>query len=331
MKRQRGSVGAAVADRAPPTRSGSAVPQSGIPAIFTSAAESAAIAADKGNAGRRRTSEKPGGQRIDLTTWLFGGLVVGALLWGWSQRDEYRWSAESGIGYAFGIIGGSLMLLLLLYPVRKHWKAMRRLLPIRHWFRMHMLFGVVGPVLVLFHANFQLGSLNSRVALFSMLLVAGSGLVGRYVYRQIHRGLYGERIRFDELHTDYARSKARFVGNSLVDAAMASRLESIEQKLDSPHPTLWNSLRTARQIRGLDRRVRRRLHAALEKGTVAADQAAELRQAFAHWSVGLGSLSRMARNALFACMFSLWHVLHLPIFVMMLIAALAHVVVVHQY
>src|SRR6476469_8437857 len=33
-----------------------------------------------------------------------------------------RWlSPEHGIGYALGIIGGSAMLLLLIYPARKHW------------------------------------------------------------------------------------------------------------------------------------------------------------------------------------------------------------------
>jgi hypothetical protein len=53
------------------------------------------------------------------------------------------------------------------------------------WFRLHMTLGLIGPTLILFHANFRLGSLNSNVAMFAMLLVAASGIVGRYLYRKI--------------------------------------------------------------------------------------------------------------------------------------------------
>jgi hypothetical protein len=36
--------------------------------------------------------------------------------------------------------------------------------------------------------------LNSNVALFSMILVAGSGVIGRYIYTHIHTGLSGARL-----------------------------------------------------------------------------------------------------------------------------------------
>jgi hypothetical protein len=56
-----------------------------------------------------------------------------------------------------------------------------------------MMAGIAGPLLVLFHSTFHVGSFNAAVALASMLLVVASGLVGRYLYRKIHRGLYGSR------------------------------------------------------------------------------------------------------------------------------------------
>ena len=97
---------------------------------------------------------------------------------GWQRRLEWPLTAESGAGYLLGIIGATMMLLLLLYPLRKHNRHLRKMGPVKYWFRLHMLFGVMGPVLILFHSGFQLGSLNSSIALFSPLLVAGSGLSG---------------------------------------------------------------------------------------------------------------------------------------------------------
>lgn len=79
---------------------------------------------------------------------------------------------------------------------------------IKHWFKIHMLFGVLGPVAILFHANFSLGSTNSNVAFFSMVIVALSGLVGRYFYTKIHHGLYGRKASLKELRTSLKESKS---------------------------------------------------------------------------------------------------------------------------
>ena len=46
---------------------------------------------------------------------------------------------------------------------------------------------------------------------------------------------------------------------------------------------------------------------------------------------GLTRLKKMANYALFARVFSLWHMFHLPIFFMMLITAIVHIFSVHMY
>ena len=78
----------------------------------------------------------------------------------------------------FSALSASLMLFLLLYPAGKKWKFMQRIGLTRHWFRIHIVLGLVGPLLVLYHCNFKLGSTNSTVALTSMLVVAVSGIIG---------------------------------------------------------------------------------------------------------------------------------------------------------
>jgi hypothetical protein len=271
-------------------------------------------------------------QRLaSLPGMLFSVAVVALLVLGWWERDEYWFSAEEGWGYAFGIIGVSMMALLLLYPARKHWKPMRNFLPIRYWFQLHMLLGIAGPVFILFHSNFQLGSLNSNMALFSMLTVAASGIIGRYVYRQIHRGLYGAQIEFKDLRVEYEASRQRFIGNELVDEKTARRLQKIELTLIDRSLSLRGSLWARHAVRRLRTAVARRLSGALHSGSLGAEQIQALKASYAGWRLGTDRLERMARYAVFARLFSLWHVLHLPIFFLMLIAAVIHIVVVHMY
>lgn len=80
------------------------------------------------------------------------------------------------------------MLLLILYPLRKRFRILHGLGRVTSWFRIHMVLGILGPTLIILHSNFKIGSLNSRLALFTMLVVVASGIVGRYLYSQVHKG-----------------------------------------------------------------------------------------------------------------------------------------------
>ena len=127
------------------------------------------------------------------TSGFYGylALIVFTIV-GWLLRDLHWINAEEGIGYWLGIIGGSVMLFLLLYPLRKRVRFLHMFGSTRQWFRLHMILGLVGPLMILYHCNFQLGSFNSKVALYCMLLVAGSGIIGKHFYAKIHNGLYGK-------------------------------------------------------------------------------------------------------------------------------------------
>ena len=106
-----------------------------------------------------------GGERFLRRAALFGyAAAAAAVLFGWwITRTTALVDTEQGLGYWLGIAGASLMATLLLYPLRKRWRPMQMLGATRHWFRMHMIFGVLGPVLILYHCNFSLGSLNDTV------------------------------------------------------------------------------------------------------------------------------------------------------------------------
>lgn len=257
----------------------------------------------------------------NVSTTLFTLFTTAVLVAGWWQKDEFWYTPERGWGYAFGIIGCSMMVLLLLYPARKYWKPMRHFFKVHHWFRLHMVFGVWGPGFILLHSNFSLGSRNSTIALFSMLLVAGSGLFGRYIYQKLHRGLYGKQIEFSELNADYQQSKAHFKHSPFFNEDTRQILAQIETDLTQGLVPLSTCIRAKRKIRKLKRTSKK----ALRQPLFAA------RSEAADWFKGLAKLNNIARHAFYTRLFSLWHFLHMPIFIMMLLTATVHIFVVHIY
>lgn len=264
-------------------------------------------------------------------TALFSLFILCVLIFFWNERDEYWFSAEEGIGYSFGIIGSTLMVLLLLYPARKYWKPMRHAFKVQHWFRLHMIFGVLGPVFILLHSNFNLGSLNSNIALYSMLTVAISGLVGRYVYQKLHRGLYGEQISFSDLDDDYQLAKSQFTSLTFFTDDMEQLLSQIENSLTKRSVSIGRSVWARRKIKAIKYKSKKSIKGIFLNDGEAKSNQNEIAKSITCWNDGISSLEKMASYALYARLFSLWHVFHLPLFLMMIITAIVHIFVVHMY
>lgn len=260
---------------------------------------------------------------------LLAYLLVAFLIYaGWRQRLEWPLTAESGLGYALGITGGILMLLLMLYPLRKHSRFMRHMGSVKFWFRGHMLFGVLGPVCILFHSGFQLGSLNSNAALFCMLIVASSGLVGRYFYTRIHHGLYGQKASLEELqqHADLLKQS---LSEKLQHAPwVLQRIEAFENHVSAARPgllgSLWTLLSLGLRTWGLYLLFRIRNTATGAGG--AHDTALAV-----HIGARLTSIRKVAEFHFYERLFAIWHVLHFPLFLMLILTGVVHVIAVHMY
>jgi hypothetical protein len=266
--------------------------------------------------------------------------VVVALYLGWSLPTQRYITPERGIGYALGIIGGSFMLLLFLYSARKHFRWLGFLGAVAQWFRIHMVLGILGPLCILYHSNFSLGAANSNVALFSMLTVAGSGLIGRYIYARIHFGLYGRKVDLGELRQG-AEGLRALSGTVSFLPELVARLEVCEKKLlaTGPHvPVLglakpvfvaFNALRFRFRLR---RYVRKALRAAARTSPTIAEQRHRLRRAAAAYiDRRITATRRVAEFQGYERLFSVWHALHLPLIFMLLVAAAVHIVAVHVY
>src|SRR4030065_2601608 len=69
-------------------------------------------------------------------------VLSSALIWLAARGGFY--TPGDDFGYYLGLVGALMMLVLLLYPLRKHIGFLQKMGEIRHWFRLHMFFGIAG-------------------------------------------------------------------------------------------------------------------------------------------------------------------------------------------
>jgi hypothetical protein len=272
---------------------------------------------------------KPGRTRaqrrlLHALTWLALILLV---IYG-ARTDAY--AVDSDFAYWLGVGGGSAMLTLLLYPLRKRLRGRFALGGVRYWFAGHMVLGIAGPTLILLHCKLSLGSLNAAVAFWSMLVVAGSGVVGRFLYAQLHAGLYGRQRSAGELR-DEAAAALRLAApmldsNSRAHAALAAFAnyagDTGRRGLAAP----WQQL-----LLPLKARSTWKACIADVLATHGRVDPAHLHQLSTRLQQYLDAAAAAARFGAVERLFSLWHVAHLPLVVILVLTAGFHVLAVHMY
>lgn len=267
---------------------------------------------------------------------LAAGLLAAAV----GVARSGRFTAGSTLGYWLGVSGGVAMLLLFLYPLRKRVRALRDFGNTRAFFALHMVLGILGPLLVVVHSTLAFGSLNATVAFSSMAAVALSGIVGRFLYARIHHGLYGRRATLAELRaqagldSEAVRSKLAYVPAVEARLDEFARLASATGRDGLNHPLRFMALgwhaKVARRRCTAEALDALRLRAAKERWP-AEKLARRVRSRSALIAAHLRAVQRVAQFGVFERLFSWWHVLHVPLVYMMVLSAIAHVIAVHMY
>lgn len=282
------------------------------------------------------SSEPPVKFKLSLNKiigWGFTLLFILLFLMGWWKSEETVLEAETGLGYWLGIIGGSLMLALLIYPVRKRYAFMKRILSVRFWFQLHMVFGLLGPLAILYHSSFGLGSTNSTIALLCMLLVAGSGLIGKYLYVRIHHGLYGSKLLITEFKKDADNRRQRLLNMLPEELKFDEKLDTLEKLALSPAQGMLHAYRLKRTLNKEIRKTRNILRKTLKveikthKRMNKQNARTIVRIVEQFFSV----LTKTSQFKIHERLFALWHVAHIPFFIMLIVSGIVHVVVVHMY
>jgi len=236
-------------------------------------------------------------------------------------RHPLYWQLKPGgsWGLAFGIAGAAMMIVMLLYSVRKRFALLRRLGPVSDWLDFHILLGLCGPLFILLHSSFKVQGLVA-LSFWSMVAVATSGIAGRYLYRQIPHSNAGDELSLAEvekLDQELARQLMDEVGldtdairqlDAVAEIGTGAKQSLFGMVLRFPYDTLalrFRLRRFRRDFPAVDRRLRRRFE-------LLATHKVRLHRRILLW--------QRVRE-----LFHYWHVFHKPFAVVMYLFMVVHI------
>lgn len=225
------------------------------------------------------------------------------------------------LGLAAGVLGTGLMMIMHLYTARKALIGVRWLGPIDQWLRFHIVCGILGPAFILLHGGFKLPEGMIAVGFWCMVLVALSGVFGRYVFGFLPRLTNGRALAWEDALAQLATLRGELVA-ATADATGDAIGEAVEevQNFEFEAHTLMDLLRLQGVVRTLRRRVDTRI-AEAQLPPETANHARRVLREQLRLKRGLEA-SRVAHRLL-----RYWHLFHRPLAKAMYVIVLLHVVV----
>ena len=287
--------------------------------------------------------------------WLIFISLVGAITFGgyfvlYPQTLFKPGEELFDLGYNLGLAGGLMMLILLLYPLRKRVRLFNKLGALPTWFKWHMVLGILGPLTIIFHSTYHVyipfihptGSPNAAVAMLCMLLVSGSGTFGRMFYTKIHHGLYGRQATLNELQAEMEQTEdvqSMFNFAPSVEKALEEFRARSEKYSKESSYNFIQFIKVGYQAASLSRSLPKELHLTMQAQAKQYDfddaQLANMEVKYLDYQEKIKSFLEAVRDAAqfhtYERLFSWWHVFHIPLVYMMVFSAFYHVYAVHAY
>lgn len=242
-------------------------------------------------------------------------------------RHEDFWALKPGgtRGHALGVVGSSLMVVMLVYSVRKRARFLRNAGRLRSWLDFHIFCGIIGPLLVILHSSFKVQGLVA-LSFWSMIAVALSGVLGRYLYLQIPRTRAGDELTLAQVEEQRQELTRHLRDDLQIPEEALRELDAVAQAGASSRAPLllllfrlpWSSVAMRWRLRGFRSRLRGNFRNAprplLREVTRAVRQKAALERRLILWS-------RLQQ------LFHYWHVFHKPFAIVMYLFMVVHIAV----
>jgi hypothetical protein len=263
-------------------------------------------------------------------------LVITA--WGWSYYSAPRagrlrhplhalLKPSGEVGLALGIAALAMFLFMWLYPMRKHVRALAWTGSVGSWMRVHIVAGLAIPLIAATHAGWRFDGLIG-LGYLAMLVVALSGIVGRYLYVHIPRSRSGLELSMEEVSNERrALITSIAAATGLVPAEVEKRLAADSGPRAGLNPAraiarmLRDDFARGRALRDLEREFKQ------ARAGRARLSGRELRDTLrlARRELKLAQQVRMLDAT--RTVFGYWHVAHRPFAITALLAVVVHVVV----
>ncbi len=226
------------------------------------------------------------------------------------------------VGEALGIVGAVMMLVgVSMYSLRKRAGFLARLGKLKYWLEIHIFLCTLGPFLIVLHTSLRFGGIVS-IAFWSMVVVVASGVLGRYVYAHIPKTINGRFLTMQAIEEErdtLLQQVAARAGMSPEEVAAALVTEQPRAPRGFVHALVLavrsgfakrRHVKRARRLlkdRGVPRDVRESLEVLIRSRFQLEQQMMLLKP--------------------FQRLFRYWHILHLPLALVMLVIVVAHVLI----
>ena len=236
-------------------------------------------------------------------------------------RPDYKDLKPSGTySHGLGIIGATMIIVgVTTYSSRKRIRAFWSAGKLSSWLEFHIFLCLLGPVLVVYHTTFKAGGI-AAISLWTMLSVAASGIVGRFLYVLIPRNVKGSELSSEQINQEFDR-----IGQSLRESEIGSSLikmvDSQFASIKRPS-TIWETISTLVHLVRVKNQVRHSTNRLLAQSHIphhtarTISKAVSMRASLIQRSIGLRQVEKL---------FYYWHAIHLPFTAMMFITLAVHV------
>jgi hypothetical protein len=238
-------------------------------------------------------------------------------------RGDYEQMKPSGnYSHGLGILGASMIIVgVSTYSTRKRVRALWDLGKLSGWLEFHIFLCLLGPILVVFHTTFKAGGV-AAISLWTMLAVASSGIIGRFLYAQIPKNIQGNELTAAQITGELDRLSAKLSTSKIGERLTKIIFQSFEV-LPKPQ-SVWEATKTFVKLISLRLTIRRLVHQMVASNVHSKATAKEM-QSTATAFASLIQKSLVLSQA--GKLFYYWHVIHLPFSIIMFITLAAHVAV----
>jgi len=237
------------------------------------------------------------------------------------QYDDLKPTGFRGHGY--GIVGAAMIIGgVTLYSSRKRLRIFSGIGKVKHFLEFHIFLCLVGPALVVYHTTFKFGGLVA-VSFWSMTAVVLSGVIGRYFYVQIPKGIQGNEMSMAELATENERLQNELEKQFGLSPEYLKRIDAIAlPQTGAAQMGLFETINFFVMNDLTHRWKLRKIYAALRARGTSRDVIKRLRS---RANVRIMLTRRIAFLKQFRSLFYYWHVIHLPFSIVMFVILLIHV------
>ena len=192
--------------------------------------------------------------------WVIGcalALVAACAWFLWAAQGSADWpGGSSEPGFAFGVLGGLIILFECFLWVRKRWLRVWRIGRTKEWLRAHIWLGLLCLPILILHSGLRWGGPLSTVLLVLLIIVVASGVGGLLLQIVLPRKMLDE-IPAETIHSqiDYLAGQLIDEADRLVSATCGTGAESpagvgVSSQREDLGPRVVGAVRTVGNVQG---------------------------------------------------------------------------------